>query len=143
MVEMGKAKRVGLLATQGIRGGANRRVLEKSKRLGTFSSHILIANGFLRERQCTFLSSVSTMGLRLTKFLMVSKSASVNANLTAGTDLTKARRLKENMSIAFMGDTKVGPFDIPESLAHAMLSKPNPHGKNNSDVIRPWVNAFD
>jgi len=34
MVEMGKAKRVGLLATQGIRGGANRRVLERIKETG-------------------------------------------------------------------------------------------------------------
>ena len=31
MVEAGKVKRVGLLATQGIRGGANRRVLERMK----------------------------------------------------------------------------------------------------------------
>jgi hypothetical protein len=49
----------------------------------------------------------------------------------------------ENTGIAFMGDTNVGPFDIPESLARTMLSKPNPHGKNNSDVIRPRANAFD
>ena len=24
-----------------------------------------------------------------------------------------------------------------------MLDKPNPHGKPNSDVIRPWVNGLD
>ncbi len=34
MVEAGKVKRVGLLATQGIRGGANRRVLERIKETG-------------------------------------------------------------------------------------------------------------
>jgi len=31
MIEAGRARRVGLLATQGIRGGANRRVLERIK----------------------------------------------------------------------------------------------------------------
>ena len=34
MVEAGEVKRVGLLATQGIRGGANRRVLERIKETG-------------------------------------------------------------------------------------------------------------
>jgi len=67
----------------------------------------------------------------------------INANLTVGIDLTKARRLKENLCIAFMGDTKVGPFDIPERSAVVMLKKPNPHGKSNYDVLRPWVNASD
>ena len=34
MIEAGKVERVGLLATQGIRGGANRRVLERIKETG-------------------------------------------------------------------------------------------------------------
>ena len=34
MVQAGRAKRVGLLATQGIRGGANRQVLERIKETG-------------------------------------------------------------------------------------------------------------
>ena len=67
----------------------------------------------------------------------------INANLTAGADLTRAVRLKENLGIAFMGDTKGGPFDIPDSLAQQMLASPNPHGRPNSDVVRPWVNGRD
>lgn len=42
-----------------------------------------------------------------------------------------------------MGDTKVGPFDIRELLARRFLATPNPHGKQNSDVVRPWVNGLD
>jgi len=34
MIEEGKVKRAGLLATQGIRGGANRKVLERIKETG-------------------------------------------------------------------------------------------------------------
>jgi type II restriction/modification system DNA methylase subunit YeeA len=68
----------------------------------------------------------------------------INANLTGGrSDLTKARRLKENLGISFMGDTKVGPFDIPEAMAKKMLAIPNPNRRPNSDVVRPWVNGLD
>ena len=35
----------------------------------------------------------------------------------AGVDLTKARRLAPNAGVAFMGDTKGGPFDVPGDLA--------------------------
>ena len=38
--------------------------------------------------------------------------AAINANLTAGVDLTQARRLEANVGVAFKGDTKGGPFDI-------------------------------
>ena len=54
---------------------------------------------------------------------------SINANLTSGVDLTAAVKLPENLGAAFMGDTKGGPFDIPDSLAQEMLATPNPDGK--------------
>ena len=69
--------------------------------------------------------------------------AAINANLTSGNDLTRARRLASNIGIAFMGDTKGGPFDIPGDVARAMLSSPNPDGRSNADVVRPWVNGLD
>ena len=69
--------------------------------------------------------------------------AEINANLTVGADLTVAKRLEENLGIAFMGDTKGGAFDIPRDLAREMLNTPNPHGKGNEDVVRPWVNGRD
>ena len=42
-----------------------------------------------------------------------------------------------------MGDTKGGPFDIPGTLAQQMLDSPNPHGKSNCEVVKPWVNGRD
>ena len=69
--------------------------------------------------------------------------ASINANLTAGLDLTQARRLAENSAVAFIADVKAGPFDIGPELAAEMLAHPNPDGRSNRDVIRPWVNAQD
>jgi type II restriction/modification system DNA methylase subunit YeeA len=69
----------------------------------------------------------------------------VNADLTSGSlDLTKVRRLAENLNIAFMGDTKGGAFDVPGELARGWLKAPgNPNGRTNADVLKPWRNGMD
>src|SRR3954453_3954680 len=67
----------------------------------------------------------------------------IHSDLTAGVDVTRARRLAANAGVAFMGDTKGGPFDIPEALALEMLRQPNPNGRPNSDVVVPWINGLD
>jgi hypothetical protein len=69
----------------------------------------------------------------------------INSDLTgARLDFTAARRLRENRSVAFMGDTKGGAFDIPGDLAREWLQLPlNPNGRPNSDVLRPWMNGMD
>ena len=84
-----------------------------------------------------------TTGPRKDRALDGQPVASINANLTVGVDLTKARRLRENAGIGFIADVKAGPFDIPPDLAAVMLASPNPHGRPNRDVVRPWVNAQD
>ena len=62
---------------------------------------------------------------------------------SSAADTTQAVALPENCRLSFIGDTKGGPFDIPELLARAMLAAQNPHGKPNSDVVRPWVDGLD
>jgi hypothetical protein len=42
-----------------------------------------------------------------------------------------------------MGTTKVGDFDIREESAAVMLRAVNPHGRPNSDVLRPFRNGSD
>lgn len=155
-IEEGRAKRVGLLATQAIRGGANRRVLQRIKETGD----IFYAQADRKWIQDGVAVRVSMVGFddgsETRRLLNESKDDSpehgltnatpvegINANLTHQTDVTRARRLKENLGISFMGDTKVGPFEIPEPLARQFLAKPNPHGRPNSDVVRPWVNGLD
>ena len=143
MLEQGRAKRAGLLATQGIRGGANRRVLQRIKESGdiflAWSDQPWILDG-----ATVHISIVGfDDGSELNRDLDGVAVGSINANLTMGADLTAAVRLRENLGIAFMGDTKGGPFDIPGSLAKEMLAIPNPHGRSNTEVIRPWVNGRD
>jgi hypothetical protein len=143
MVAEGRTKRVGLLATQGIRGGANRKVIERIKESGdlflAWSDEPWILDG--AAVHISFLGFDD--GSETTRELDGHPVASINANLTSGLDLTKARRLKENLGIAFMGDTKGGPFDITADQAARMLAAKNPDGRSNADVVRPWMNGID
>jgi type II restriction/modification system DNA methylase subunit YeeA len=67
------------------------------------------------------------------------------SDLTAGlSDLTHAKRLRENDLAAFIGVQKTGPFDIDDKQAISMLCDPvNVNGRPNSDVIKPYVNGSD
>ena len=59
-----------------------------------------------------------------------------------GVDLTGVRHLPENAGVAFMGDTKGGPFDVAGDQAHEWLRLPtNPNGRTNADVLKPWING--
>ena len=142
-IEAQTVKRVGLLATQGIRGGANRRVLQRIKETGdifvAWSDHPWVLDG-----AAVHISIVGfDDGSEDDRELDGQPVAAINANLTVGVDLTAAKRLHGNLGIAFMGDTKGGPFDIPSEVARQLLSRPNPHGKGNGDVVRQWVNGRD
>jgi type II restriction/modification system DNA methylase subunit YeeA len=143
MVADRKVARAGLLATQGIRGGANRRVLERIKTTGD----IFLAwsdEPWVVEGAAVHVSIIGyDDGTELSRTLDGHPVVAINANLTAGLDLTRVRRLRENLGIAFMGDTKGGPFDIPENVATAMLHSPNADGRSNAEVVRPWANGLD
>ena len=143
MLEQGRTKRVGLLATQGIRGGANRRILQRIKRSGdiflAWSDHPWILDG-----AAVHISIVGfDDGSEANRELDGQAVQSINANLTSGADLTAAVKLPQNLGVAFMGDTKGGAFDIPDLLAQEMLATPNADGRRNSDVVKSWVNGRD
>ena len=144
MIEEEKAKRAGLLATQGIRGGANRKVLERIKETGDIfwaqSDRIWILDG-----ATVHVSMIGFDNDTEQQHLLDDKEVqSINADLTSLSDLTQAQRLLENNNLAFVGTQKGGAFDIPYGLAKEMMeAKGNPNGKSNSDVIKPWVNGFD
>ena len=143
-VESGRAKRVGLLATQGIRGGRNRVVLDRISDTGG----IFWAQSDRKWTLDGAAVQVSMVGFddgtERIRELDGLKVSEIYTNLRSGeTDVTKARRLKENLGIAFMGDTKGGPFDITEAKARRLLAQPNPDGRSNRDVVRPWINGKD
>lgn len=143
MVESDGVERVGLLATQGIRGGASRRVLERVKESGD----IFLAwsdEEWVVEGAAVHVSFIGfDDGSEQTRELNGQPVSAINANLTTGIDLTRVRRLDENVGLVFMGVTKGGAFEVSDEVAQELLDSPNPDGRSNADVVRPWVNALD
>lgn len=143
MVTDKRAKRVGLLATQGIRGGASRRVLERIKQTGdifmAWSDELWVVEGAAVQVSIIGFDD----GSETNRTLDGEPAASINANLTTGVDLTTALPLLGSKGVAYYGDVKAGPFDIPDEVARRMLDYPNPDGRSNGDVIKPWINATD
>ena len=139
MITAGQASRAGLLATQGIRGGNNRRVLQRIKESGdifvAWSDQTWILDGAAVHTSIVGFDD----GSEVNRLLDGDSAKSINANLTVGVDLTVAKRLKDNLGIAFQGPVKVGAFDIPSDLAKEMLSSPNPHNKSNKQVLSNYL----
>ena len=146
------AKRVGLVATNSIRGGANRRALERATGGGlifdAWSDEPWVIDG-AAVRVSLVCFSAADGELAPDRRLDDETVDEIYTDLTArrgeaGLDLTRAKRLARNAGVAFMGDTKGGPFDIPGDLARSWLREPtNPNGRPNSDVLKPWMNGMD
>lgn len=143
-LEKHKHLRVGLLATNSIRGGVNRKALEKIKKTGNIFwaqsdrdwvldganvrvSMVAFDNGI--ERTCT-LDGVAV--------------STINPDLSSETDTSTAKPLRENENICFMGASPKGPFDITHEDAQRMLNAPiNVNGRPNRDVVRPVKSGVD
>jgi restriction-modification enzyme MmeI-like protein len=144
MIERGEAKRAGLLATQAIRHGLNRTVLDRIKQTGNIfwgiqNQEWILDGASVRVSMVGFDNGTETI-FELDQAIV----PSINSDLTSAIDLTEAKQLLENANLAFIGTQKGGPFDIPEAVAIIMLSNAgNPNGLPNSDVIKPWTNAMD
>ena len=139
----GLANRAGLLATQGVRGEANRTVLQRIKESGDIflahSDRPWVLNG-----AAVHVSIVGfDNGTQNERELDGASVAQINPDLTSGADLTNAVKLIENADTAFNGTIKAGPFEITDTQAKDMLAGINPNGATNRDVIKPWVNARD
>ena len=136
----------GFVATNSIRGGTNRavldRIIEDADIFDAWSDEPWIVDGAaVRVSLACFMPKfVSTRRL-----LDGMTTTQINSDLTPGTlDLTQAIQLRSNKHVAFQGDIKRGPFDIPGDLAREWLCLPhNPNGRPNSDVLKPWINGQD
>ena len=148
----GQAVRAGLVATNSIRGGANRRALQAAtdtrRIFEAWSDEPWVIDGAaVRVSLVCFANAYdeSVSGARLDGRPVDEIYADLTARRGgAGVDLTGVRRLPENADVAFMGDTKGGPFDVSGDQAREWLRLPaNPNGRTNADVLKPWVNGMD
>jgi type II restriction/modification system DNA methylase subunit YeeA len=143
-VEANESHRAGLLATNSIRGGANREVLKRIKQTGeiylAWSDEPWILDGAAVRISIVGFDD----GTEKARLLDGKVVPLIGPDLTATIDVSSASRLPENFRLAFMGDTMGGPFNIHGDLAQTFLSLPiNPNGRPNSDVVRPRANGHD
>ena len=146
LVAEGRLQRVGLVATNSIRDGTNRfvldRILEQGNIFEAWSDEPWVVDGAaVRVSLICFASSDDGLAARLNW----EDTSRINADLTCGSlDFTQVDSLGKNTNIAFQGDIKRGSFDVPGDLAREWLRLPaNPNGRPNSDVLKPWTNAMD
>ncbi len=123
-IEAGKTQRVGLVATNSIRGGASRRVLER------IVATVPIFEAWSDEAWINIGAAVRVslvcFGNSEGAALDGQPSGRIHADLTAGADgldLTQTQRLKENTGTCFEGIKKYGSFDILENWPETFSSK--------------------
>ncbi len=138
LVEQEEAQRVGLLATQAIRGGTNRQVLERILDTGNifmaWSDREWILDGAMVHVSLVGFDDGSEDNI----ILDGTPVRSINPDLTGGVDVSVAEVLEENEGIAFQGIILRGSFQITREQAEEMLSaQGNPNGRPNADVIKP------
>ncbi len=118
-------RRAGLVATNSIRGGASRRLLDRISQSGA------IFDAWDDEPWILDGAAVRVSLICFAKQNTAGEGSARRANGAAGQrrpdgaiDITVARRLADNRGIAYMGDTKGGAFDIPGDLARRWLELP-------------------
>ncbi|MDR3749987.1 MAG: hypothetical protein P4K94_00735 [Terracidiphilus sp.] len=136
--------RAGLLATQGIRGGANREVLNRIKQTGDIffaysDRKWQLPGAVVRISMVGFDSGEETL-----KLLDEKSVECIHSNLTSGANTTTVSVLEENSGICFMGVSPKGDFDLSASDAQRMLRAPvNVNGRKNSDVVKRVMSGID
>jgi type II restriction/modification system DNA methylase subunit YeeA len=144
-IETGRSKRAGLVATNSIRGGANRtvldRVVQQSVVYCAWSDEDWINDG-AAVRVSIVCFAASETGVAALNGELVKR---INADLTSdqSANLTDVSALRQNSLTAFIGTSKKGKFEIEGDVARNWLNQPNPHGQPNSLVLRPWANGLD
>ncbi|WP_180126631.1 class I SAM-dependent DNA methyltransferase [Rhodoferax sp. BLA1] len=145
-IERDGLQAAGLVSTNSIRGGANRKVLDaicQSTRIFDAWSDEGWVNDGAAVRVPLIAFGDKAQIARLDNVAVTAISADLTEQDLSGlNDLTGAAKLPENTSASFIGTQKNGPFDITGQLAREWLRQPNPNGLSNAKVLRPWVNGI-
>lgn len=142
-IAAGKCRRTGLLATQGIRGGANREVLKRIKETGDIFWAISDKDWVLDGANVHISMVVYDDGSEKERMLDGIAVLAINENLSTAANITTARLLQSNKGLSFIGLLPAGPFALEFDHMYPWLFAPNPHGRPNSDVLMPYFNGED
>ena len=145
-MEAGVLRAAGLVATNSIRGGKNRVVLDAICR----TTRIFEAwsdEGWVNEGAAVRVSLVAFGDAELGAMLDGVTVSVIRSDLRSGDEqaanVSTAVRLTGNAGVSFQGPVLVGDFEVETEIARQWLRKPNPHGRSNSDVLRPLTNGKD
>ena len=140
-----RAKRVGLVATNAIRSGANNDILKKITANGrifsAWSDEPWVVDGAAVRVSLIAFQKEGSDGL----YLNGRPAPHIHPNLTSGSfDVTKRIKLYENCKVCFVGVILNGEFEITGDQARKLLTLPlNVNGMSNADVLRPTLNGDD
>ncbi len=162
-----EAQATGLVSTNSIRGGANRKVLDNivadltifdawadepwvndgaavRVSLVSFGSSDLVAR-YAALAQTPLRADSLPPHTGQPRSLDGVAVEHIHADLSAGSglDLTNASALTENSVAGFIGTSKKGRFELEGHVAREWLKLPNPNSKLNAEVLKPWANGMD
>jgi hypothetical protein len=140
--------RAGLVSTNSVRGGSNRKVLEgiveSSSIFDAWSDEPWVNEGAaVRVSLVCFGASQFTPNLNGILVPQVYADLTAPALLGDSLNLSKAQTLAPNSQASFQGASKKAKFEIDAALAREWLRVPNPNARPNSDVLKPWANGFE
>ena len=147
-IKAGRLHRAGLVSTNSIRGGANRTVLDRivatTRIFEAWSDEPWVNNGAaVRVSLVGFGDKSATCRLNGRETQAIGADLADAGTVGDGADLTTAQHLTANRDMSFSGIQKTGPFELPGDLSREWLGLPNPNGRPNSQVLRPWLNGLD
>lgn len=141
-------RRFGLVATNSIRGGANREVIDQLVTRGTIfdawsDEPWTIEGASVRVSVVSFIADNNIDNILVTLNGRIVDH--ITSDLTSSNiNLTEIKRLDNNRNASFIGTQKNGKFDVAGSLARTWLQMPlNPNGRSNSDIVVRWSNGRD
>lgn len=160
-IEVGELQAAGLVSTNSIRGGANRKILDRIKQ--TTNLFLAWADEEWWDDGAAVRVSMTGFGNRTGAVLNGNVVGAIYSDLTAGgdgiADITKAGRLPENLEVSFQGVTPSASlqrkrrealglpeasFNLSGDEARNILREPaNVLGQSMADVVKPYWIADD
>ena len=144
MMTSGGLERAGLVATQSIRRGTNRKVLkpviDRGRIYNAWSDEEWTVDGAdVRVSLICF-----DKGGDDTPLLDGRSTEKIGPDLKPETTSHPVAVLVQNKKVAGQGTISGGPFELTPDIARQMLMVPtNPNGAKNEAVLRPWRNGDD
>jgi type II restriction/modification system DNA methylase subunit YeeA len=143
-IKIGKSRFAGLVATNSIRGGTNRFVLDEIVKdfqlFEAWSDEPWVVDG--ANVRVSLICFGQWKGVAKLDGREVER---INSDLSSSkANLILAKKLADNRDRAFIGIQPTGPFQVTGALAREWLMLPaNPNGKANSLVLAPYLNGMD